>query len=542
MGIKNNTHMEKVNRKGLSEDRLQHLPNWIRKIFFFLTSLKIPAKLIFLVVSVLATVWFIIRVLPKPSRATYPCMQVAMPLMSGFIGWLLSVSTSWLAFRKARQAWLKSGYMAFSVFLMIGLFFSMAVLTSDTKPARADINPWFEANRPIGSGKGIFPGRVVWTHNPGTASWDGKTGYWWEDRYVDQDKTDMLLERSLLGLSGKTRPDEAWDALFFYFNQTKRGLNRGYQLGEKIAVKINQNNTYSHANSEEINATPQLVLSLLKSLVEQAGIPEEKIKVFDASRFITDNLFNKCHSVYPGVIFVDNSGGNGRVKADYIPDAIPYSADNGVLASGLATCAVEADYLINMALLKGHVGQGVTLCAKNWYGVTSIDPDWRKNAHNNFDQNRDGSPRYMTFVDFMGHKDLGGKTMLFIVDGIYANKFVNGVPLSKMKMEPFHGSWPSSIFVSQDIVAVDAVCTDFILAEWPDAPDLQYCDKYLEEAALIGDPPSGTVYDPERDGAPLTGSLGVFEHWNNPLDKKYSRNLKSGDGIELLYIPCGDEH
>ncbi len=26
----------------------------------------------------------------------------------------------------------------------------------------------------------------------------------------------------------------------------------------------------------------------------------------------------------------------------------------------------------NMALLKGHVGQGVTLCAKNWYGCMSI--------------------------------------------------------------------------------------------------------------------------------------------------------------------------
>ena len=56
------------------------------------------------------------------------------------------------------------------------------------------------------------------------------------------------------------------------------------------------------------------------------------------------------------------------------------------------------------------------------------------------------------------------------------------------------------------------------------------------EAALAGNPPSGTVYDPERDGTPVTGSLGVFEHWNNPTDRQYSRNLGKGEGIELVYI------
>jgi len=532
--------MENKYKRIINENRLRQLPDWIKRIVNYFSNLRIPAKMIFLILSVLSTIWFIIRVIPKPSRAAYPCMRITMPVMSGLLAWLFSVTASWMAFRKAKQYLLKSGYIAFSVFMILGVFFSMVVLTSDTKPARADINPWFEANKPIGSGKGIFPGRVVWTHNPGTATWDGNTGYWWEDKYIDQNKTDVLLEKALLGISGKDKSDEAWNSLFLYSNQSKRNLHRGYQEGEKIAVKINQNNTYSQTNSEEINATPQLVLSLLKSLIGHAGVPQEKITVFDASRYITDNLYDKCHSIYPDVKFVDNAGGNGRIKADYVPDAIPYSVDNGRLTRGLATCAVEADYLINMALLKGHVGQGVTLCAKNFYGVTSIDSDWRKNAHNNFDQNRDGSSRYMTFADFMGHKDLGQKTMLFIIDAIYSNKYVNGKPSFKWNLQPFNQEWPSSIFVSQDIVAIDAVGTDFILAEWPDAPDLQYCDKYLEEAALIGGSPSGTIYDPERDGTPLIGSLGVFEHWNNPVDKKYSGNLKPGNGIELQYILCGE--
>ena len=58
-------------------------------------------------------------------------------------------------------------------------------------------------------------------------------------------------------------------------------------------------------------------------------------------------------------------------------------------------------------------------------------------------------------------------------------------------------------------------------------------DNYLHEAALAAKPPSGTVYDPERDGRPLA-SLGVHEHWNNAADRQYSRNLGKKEGIELV--------
>jgi len=40
--------------------------------------------MVYIVISVLATIWFLIRVIPKPSRAAYPCMQVVAPVMSGF--------------------------------------------------------------------------------------------------------------------------------------------------------------------------------------------------------------------------------------------------------------------------------------------------------------------------------------------------------------------------------------------------------------------------------------------------------------------------
>jgi hypothetical protein len=35
-------------------------------------------------------------------------------------------------------------------------------------------------------------------------------------------------------------------------------------------------------------------------------------------------------------------------------------------------------------------------------------------------------------------------------------------------------------------------------------------------------------------------SLGVHEHWNSAIEKKYSRNLGTGNGIELVYLKPAD--
>jgi hypothetical protein len=58
-------------------------------------------------------------------------------------------------------------------------------------------------------------------------------------------------------------------------------------------------------------------------------------------------------------------------------------------------------------------------------------------------------------------------------------------------------------------------------------------DNYLHEAAQANNPPSRSLYDPDGDGTRLA-SLGVHEHWNNAVEKKYSRNLGKSEGIELV--------
>lgn len=485
-----------------------------------------------------STIWFLIRVIPKPSRATYPCMQASAPMMSAFVIWVMGFFGTSLAFKKSKEKWRSAKYITASLFFgaaIVGSFLLMPKTDADAQENKKELKVWYKANVPLGVAKGIFPGRVSWGHNQKIASWDMKTGFWWEDRFNNQVETDKLLSQTLFGLTNTKNEKKSWNALFRFFNKTKVIGASGYQKGQKVAIKINMNNTNSHENTNEINANPQLILSLLKSLVNEAGVAPENITVADPSRFITNNIYEKCHAIYPNVHYVDHNGGDGREKSTFVANAIPYSVDNGKVATGLATCMIEADYIINLALMKGHVSQGVTLCAKNYFGCTSIEDDWRKNAHSSgFSQSQKGDYRYSVYPDYLGHKDLGAKTMLFLIDGIYSHKFVAGVPAFKWNLAPFNGNWPCSLFASQDGVAIDAVVLDFALTEWPDAPDMMYSDYSVNESALADNPPSGTKYDPERDGTTLK-SLGTSEHWNNAFDKKYSRNLKIGNGIELIY-------
>ena len=375
-------------------------------------------------------------------------------------------------------------------------------------------------NQPMGEGRGIHPGRVAWVHSPGVASWDGKTGLWVEDRWNNQAKADRMVVEAVMQLTGEPTAKKAWRALFRNFNKTHGRGNRGYKKGETIAVKLNMNNAITHRDTIELNSSPFVTLALLRSMVRDGGVRQQDIIVCEPSRAITDSIYNKVHREFPFIRMIDNLGGDGREKCEYYPEQIVYSVDNGKMARGLAKCIVDADYLINSALLKTHSGPGVTLTTKNWYGATDINLLWRQNAHNNVSQDkRNGKPQYKTFVDWMTHKDMGQKALLFIIDGTYGSRDVNGAPNPKWMKQPFCGDWACSLIVSQDEVACDAVGMDIIIGEWPEFQSLNYCDEYLREAASLPNAPSGTIY--KQQGKPVGKPVGLFEHWNK--DHQYTK-------------------
>ena len=524
----------------------------------------------FPLVGFLSLVWFMIRVIPKPSRAGYPCQRTAFPIASGFVFWLVGISTSFLFFRRARKRMYQARYVLGMVSFAVAIF--VLGVTYIGTPAEtavaADESPFIPIdapNDPVGKGRGIHPGRVVWIHDADATSWDGESGYWWEAENTDHEIVASMLSRSLQTLVGKSNDQDAWQALFEDFNARRGKGPVAYQPGEHIAIKLNLNQARSYRHPENaLYPSPQLVLALLRQLVEVAGVPPAQIALYDITKYIPETLLNPVQAAFPGVRLIDWEGGPGRQQYERDSSVmIHWSEDLTIERAGgnpafLPRCVTQAEYVINLGNMKGHRLAGVSFCAKNHFGSISVSRadrggvPWQTapgaaglHPYISVHDFRIGNPRWESYerpmgtynpiVDLMGHQHLGEKTLLFMVDGLYATSYENAEieARNRWQSSPFNGDWTSSLFISQDGVAIDSVCLDFLRTEPTMDQVYGSVDNYLHEAALAHNPPSGTSYDPEGDGVPL-GSLGAHEHWNNPIDKAYSRNLGTGSGIELV--------
>lgn len=407
-------------------------------------------------------------------------------------------------------------------------------------------------NTPLGVAKGIHPGRVVWIHDPNATDWEGyySSEHWYDRGHTDQAVVDKMVSRAIRGLASESTDAAAWDAIFRYFNSDRGKGDVGYTAGEKIAIKVNNTLCYNaslstfeqtSSNRNRIDNSPQMIIALLSQLVNSVGVAEQDITIGDPGRIMPNLIYDKVYPQFPNVCYLSNIGGHGRMATEFsdVPFFWSTPAAAGKKQDFIPKSFAEAEYFINFAILKSHDRGGITVCGKNLYGSLIRNPDrtlWNQtynyyNMHDSLPRSTPGSARYRCLVDLMGHRELGCKTLLCIVDGLFAGKNWSSDP-RKWNTPPFNGDWPSSVFVSQDPVAIDSICFDFLWIEWSDYPQMSGTNDYLVEAALANNPPSGTFYDPDGDGVRVE-SLGVYEHWNNSIDKQYSRNLGTGDGIEL---------
>ncbi len=499
-----------------------------RKKYFWL-------KWLFPVAGLLSLIWFLLRVLPKPSRATYPCQRVAAPIASGFVIWITGLIGSTLAYHKARRLFHQSRYVVAAACAVVGVMIIWWALSINASgPAGAAWTPTDLPNSPMGVAKGIYPGRVVWIYDPNATSWNGSTGSWWSDSNTNQVIVNSMVSKSIQYLTGEVTDAKAWDALFRHFNQNHGFGDIGYQSGEKIAIKINMNQQ-DNRNAWGAGAgmpSPHVIYALLDQLINVAGVPGSAITIYDAARYIGDPIYNKVTSNFQGVTFVVKNtwAGYGRIAATH-------DAANPVYTKAptayLPQCVTGAKYVINTALLRPHQMYGITLCGKNNFGSVYFPNNggWTPSPLHDYGRRENGMGTYNCLVELNGHKHLSGKTLLYMIDGLYPAVHQSG---NVIKWQTFGNDWCSSIFASQDPVAIDSVGLDFMRNEpGCDGNVIGNPDNYLHEAANADNPPSGTIYDPERDGSRLA-SLGVHEHWNNATNRQYSRNLGTGNGIELV--------
>jgi uncharacterized protein (DUF362 family) len=360
-----------------------------------------------------------------------------------------------------------------------------------------------------------------------------------------------MLSDTIRSVGNATSDKSAWNKIFTDFNQRKGRGAVGYKPGEKVVLKLNLNQVHDHGNGADASyVAPQLVQALLRQLVKEGGVAPADITCYDAIRHVPATIFDRATKEFPGVHFADSTGTDGREKA--VPDMTkPLVLSEGGTTFYFPTCVTQAEYMINVAGLKGHTLAGMTVCAKNHLGsvFTADGKPGARDLHPSIAVKGgrggrgpsippQGMGAYNGLVDLNGHQQTGGKTILYIIDGIYATKH-NEYRLNttaKWESAPFNNNWTASLLVSQDGVAIDSVALDFLRNEPTLATIVTGAvDNYLHEMAQANQAPSKTVYDPEKDGKPLA-SMGVHEHWNNATDKKYSRNLGTGAGIELVSL------
>jgi hypothetical protein len=376
---------------------------------------------------------------------------------------------------------------------------------------------------------------------------NGSTDFWYMDKNADEAVIRDMLVLSLMNYAGTEEISDAWDSIFTAFNAAHGKGAVGYTPGEKIAFKINLTNQ-SASNFERprrMDATPQLLNAILDQLVNVVGVSEFDITLGDPYREFRKEYRDLVMSKFPGVYFVDGRGANGVSQTVPSSEAVLVFSDKDI-ESTLPQQYLDASYVINMPCLKTHNEGGITLIAKNHQGSFLEQGDepegqYAIKMHYSLPKNSSGSRRYRHTVDYMGHQETGGKALIYIIDGIWGGESWEGW-IKKFKSAPFLDDYPSSIFVGQDPVALESVCFDILFQEYASDPaKINYPNQlkveiadHLSQCASSDYWPAGIQYDPEGDGTPI-GSLGVFEHWNNPADRKYSRNLGTGNGIELVY-------
>lgn len=210
---------------------------------------KLPEKIFFnsWVIGLFSLVWFLLRTGLKPSRVIYPCQQAArtniaifgLPALIIFLG----------RFKKCPKFRKKVFFSAFFILLFLISFLELSHYLKNKRFASMGF---------VGeiSGAGL-PSKVVWVTDDRAGTSYSQA---WESK-ANQAIVDTMLDEAVKGLTDRPTIADAWTKIFSDHNG-----GRDYTAGEKIAIKVNFNNSYSgdQGCNEGGCPTVQVIRALLR--------------------------------------------------------------------------------------------------------------------------------------------------------------------------------------------------------------------------------------------------------------------------------------
>ena len=233
------------------------------------------------IVGFAALVWFLLRVIPKPSRATYPCQRAAFPVASAFVLWLCGsvaglCSVAGLRRFVHRYRWAAAGLCALT--LVAGglwLAHSSAIAAAEIAPATTS-SPSSVTSRSASlaaSSRAASSGRAIPRPptGPATSTPTPTSGGW-----TATPTRHAWTPCSPPPCASSPAPPptrQAWKTIFTYYNASTRGLQKtGYRPGEIVAVKVNLNNSSAQGPDNIVNVSPQVALAMVRQLVNHAHV------------------------------------------------------------------------------------------------------------------------------------------------------------------------------------------------------------------------------------------------------------------------------
>jgi hypothetical protein len=356
-------------------------------------------------------------------------MKVTAPLASSFMIYLMSITTGTFFLKRSIKALAIKNIKlaALLIFAMISAFtFSLFVNNGASKASQIsyDTTVQFVANQPIEEAKGLYPGRVVWLHNKAATNenWNKNSAlHATNDANVNQQVVDSMLLRGIRYLTQSNTDEGAWEKLFRNFNVQHARTDRGYLPGEKIAIKINLTNN-GIMSGERCDATPQVVYAILNQLVNVVGVPQPDITIGDPYRDFSSIYIQKCTTNFPDVNYIGNKTKENVKQSVPSKEKVLVFSDKQE-TSTLPQPYLDATYLINIPILKSHGSNGISIAAKNHQGSV-MQPDGTPDNQSAkfmdyaFPHKNPGHKKYRHLVDYMGHEQLRGKTLLYLVDAL----------------------------------------------------------------------------------------------------------------------------
>ncbi len=219
----------------------------------------------------IALIWFLIRVIPKPSRAAYPCQRAAFPIASGFIIWTAGVIASLFAALKSYTSIINT-----PAFFILVLFFAFCMKNDAiTTPINSRTNSVNTALlNAVVTGAGIKP-----TGNPDKLI---NIGFVSSEKEPTDAEVKSMVDKVIVQALGK------------------KGLSSIIKPGYKVVIKVNLVGPQRGSKGEKgrgIITDPRIVRYVAEKIRDIIGFDKPAdLKVIDGLFYIDKNPSLKSQS------------------------------------------------------------------------------------------------------------------------------------------------------------------------------------------------------------------------------------------------------